>query len=190
MAQKEELIPDKTFYLYDYSNVLVKRTKKIYSPYNVKTLWRTPSEDYFSDPDFVEFKNGQYTVSKNLWSVRYKQQIEWLSLYNTTGGQLKEWVSSLHQNHLNGRFYKNDWIHQVHAEKIETWPKVETNTVIEKVEVQQIPLIIANNMNVKQLQELASAWAVELPENILDLWDVEKIKETIIKIMTESWNIK
>lgn len=182
---------DKTFYLYDYSNILVKRTKKIYSPYNVKTLWRTPSEDYFNDPDSVEFKDWQYTVSlAKLWRLRYDQQIEWLSFYNTRWGQLSKWDSALNQKHINGRWFKNDWIHKIEMEKIHIWPKPEINTVIEKIEVQQIPENIAKMMNVKQLEELAISWNVTLPENFKETWDAEKAKDIVIMTLSEAWHIK
>jgi hypothetical protein len=37
MSKENEEMKDITFYLYDYANELVKRVKKIYSPYNVIT---------------------------------------------------------------------------------------------------------------------------------------------------------
>jgi len=52
---KEQKFPDITYYLYDYSNNLAKKTKKIYSPYNYKRLGRVPSEDQYVNPDSVEF---------------------------------------------------------------------------------------------------------------------------------------
>ncbi len=184
-------IEQKTFYLYDYSNNLVLKSKKIYSPYNVKTLWRTPSEDYFNDPDFVEFRNWQYVADlKKLWPVRFNQQIEWLSFYNPVGWQLSKWEKHLNQMHLNGRFFKNDWIHVVHAEQIDVAPKAEVEIRTEVVEKQQIPSIVANNMNVLQLQELAWEWKVELAPNIMESWDAEKIKTAIIETLTLAWHIK
>lgn len=191
MAEKKDQLEEKTFYLYDYSNLLVKRSKKIYSPYNVITHWRVKSEDYYDKPDSVEFKNGQYTVNrKNLWNRLFNQQIEWLWFYNTTWGQLSKGDRTLWQWHINWRRYKNDWIHKVMAEEIKTWLEVEVKTEIKEVEIQQIPRIIAEWMNVKQLQELAAAWNIQLVENILDLWDVDKIQKSIIETMTQSWNIK
>lgn len=191
MAEKKDQIEEKTFYLYDYSNVLAKRSKKIYSPYNIITRGRTPSEDYYDKPDSVEFKKGQYTANRKLlWNRLFDQQVEWLGFYNTTWGQLSKGDRTLHQGHLNGRRYKNDWIHKVMAEVIKTGTEVEIKTEIKEVEVQQIPRIIAEGMNVKQLQELASAWNVQLPENILDLGDVDKIQKSIIETMTQAGNIK
>lgn len=193
MANDKDLpeVEEKTFYLYDYSNLLVTRAKKIYSPYNVKTLWRTPSEDYFNDPDSVEFKNGQYTARiDRLWPIKYKQQLEWLSFYNTTGWQLSKWRKDLHQGHLNGRWFKNDWIHKIHIQEINNTPKPEVETKTEIVEMQQIPAIVAGNMNVLQLRELAAEWKVELPEDILQWWDVDKIQSSIIETMTLAGHIK
>ena len=178
MAQtKTATVDKKTFYLYDYSNLLVTRAKKIYSPYNVKTLWRTPSEDYFNDPDSVEFKNGQYIADrKKLGDVRFEQQLEWLGFYNPAGWQLSKWKPELNQGHLNGRRFKNDWIHKVHIQEMNVTPKPKVETKTEIVEMQQIPAIVAKNMNVLQLQELAWEWKVELPENILETWDADKIQ--------------
>lgn len=190
MAQKKQ-IDSKTFYLYDYSNRLVKRAKKIYSPYNVKTLWRTPSEDYYSDPDSVEFKNWQYTAERTkLWDTRFEQQLEWLAFYNPQWWQLSKWNADLHQWHINWRRYKNDWIHIVKTEELKLEPKEKLTTKVERVEVQQIPKVIAENMNVLQLKELSAAWNIELPENIEEQWDVDAIKKKIIWVMTEWWHIK
>lgn len=191
MAKENQQVEEKTFYLYDYSNLLVTRAKKIYSPYNVKTLWRTPSEDYFNDPDSVEFKNWIYVAKrKNLWDVRFEQQLEWLSFYNPTGWQLAKGKAELNQWHLNGRRFKNDWIHKVHIQELNQTPKPKVETKTEIVEMQQIPAIVANNMNVLQLQELAGEWKVELPENILDWGDADKIKASIIETMTLAGHIK
>lgn len=192
MAQKEELeIEQKVFYLYDYSNNLVIKSKKIYSPYNIKTLWRTPSEDYFNDPDSVEFRNWQYVADlKTLWPVKFKQQIEWLSFYNPVWGQLSKWEKMLNQMHKNWRYFKNDWIHIVHLEEVNTTPKAEVEIRTEVIEKQVLPAIIANSMNVLQLQELAWEWKVELPANIMEIWDADKIKASIIDTMTLAWHIK
>lgn len=191
MAKENQQVDEKTFYLYDYSNLLVTRAKKIYSPYNVKTLWRTPSEDYFNDPDSVEFKNGVYVAKrKDLWDVRFEQQLEWLAFYNPAGWQLTKGRADLNQWHLNGRRFKNDWIHKVHIQELNKAPKPKVETITETVELQQIPAIVANNMNVLQLQELAGEWKVELPENILDGGDADKIKASIIETMTLAGHIK
>jgi len=182
---------EKTFYLYDYEGVLAKKTKKIYSPYSVKTLGRTPSEDYYAMPDFVEFEKWQHTVKlKELGKTKYDQHIEWLSFYNTTGGQLSKWDPTNNQWHINGRWYKNDWIHIVKEDKIEKKDETKVTTKIKTVEVQQIPATIAKNMNVDQLEELCIEWKVELPENIREWWDVDKIKSSILETMTQAWHIK
>ncbi len=184
----KEQLQEVTFYLYDYANSLAQRAKKIYSPYNVKTLGRTPSEDYHDRPDFVEFKKWQYTAKrKELWNIIFEQQVEWLGFYNPRWWMLEKWGQW--QKHLNGRKYRNDWIHKVATEKIQTWPKAEIKTVTETVEVQQIPEIIAKNMNVAQLQELATAWNVELPDNLLELWDVDVIKKKVLELLKESWKL-
>lgn len=181
MAQEKQR-KVKTFYLYNYSNELVRRTMKIYSPYNVKTLWRTPSEDYYANPDFVEFKDWQYTVDPSRLSPEiYDQQIEWLGLYNARWWQLSKWWEW--QKHLNWRFYKNNWINVVRAEEIKTWPVVKKEVVKEVVEVQQIPELVVQNMNVGQLKELATAWDIELPENMT--WDAWKIKDQILWLFKE-----
>ena len=185
---QEKQLQEVTFYLYDYSNNLVQRTKKIYSPYNVKTLGRTITEDDYIDPDFVEFKNWQYTAKrKELWNLLFEQQVEWLGFYNPRWGMLSKWWEW--QKYLNGRMYKNNWFHKVVTEKIQTWPKTQVKTVTERVEVQQIPEIIAKNMNVAQLQELAAAWNVELPDNLLELGDVDVIKKKVLDLLRESWKL-
>lgn len=179
----------KTFYLYDYSNNLSMKSKKIYSPYNVKTLWRTKSEDYFNDPDSVEFKNWQYIADRELlWDVRYEQQLEWLSFYNPVWWKLAKWKPELWQWHLNWRWIRNDWIHIVHMEEIKTWNETKIETVEKIVEKQQIPLIIAEWMDVQQLKWLAKAWNLEIQEDLL-VWDSGNMKNVILKIMKESWNI-
>ena len=187
MAQNK--INKKTFYLYDYSNKLATRAKKIYSPYNVKTYsTRNPLEDTFENPDFVEFKNWMYVAERErLWDEKFEQQVEWLGFYNPRWGILTKWNSN--QLHLNWQFKKNDWAHIVKTEKIHTWPEVQIKTVTEKVEIQQIPELIAKNMDVKQLQDLANTWEVILPDNILELWDSEVIKNKIISLLKENWNI-
>jgi hypothetical protein len=174
--------------LYDYANELVKRVKKIYSPYNVITHWRVKTEDYFDDPDSVEFKNWQYTLTKSLWKVRYEQQLEWLWFYNPIWWSLSKWDALLHQRHMNWRYFKNDWIHVVKMEKIATWPVIKTETITERVEVQQIPAIIAEWLNVLQLKSLATAWGIELQEDLLT-WDSDNYKKVIMKVMEESWHI-
>jgi len=180
---------EKVFYLYDYTNELVMKSKKIYSPYNVVSLWRTKSEDYYRDPDSVEFKNWQYVASlKKLWPVRYAQQIEWLWFYNTTWWNLSKWEPNLWQWHINGRFYRNDWIHIIHAEKVKVWPEIEVKTIEKIVEKQQIPRIIAEWMNILQLKTLATTWGIEIPEDSL-VWDSDNVKKVLVNVMTESWNI-
>jgi len=186
MAKKE-----KTFYLYDYAGVLATKTKKIFSPYSVKTLGRTPSEDYYALPDFVEFERGQHTVElAKLWEEKYNQHIEWLSFYNPIGWQLSKWDVNNNQWHLNGRWYKNDWIHIVKEEKIDTTKKKDVVVKTETIEIQQIPATIANNMNIDQLEELCIEWKIELPQNIREAGDVDKIKKTILETMTQAWHIK
>jgi len=192
VANKKELVEEVTFYLYDYSNLLVTRTKKIYSPYNVKTFSnRTASEDFYADPDSVTFKKWVYTAKlKELWKIKFNQQVEWLGLYNPTGWLLAKWDIPSHQWSKNGLRFKNDWIHKVHIQELNKIIKPEVETVTEIKEIQQIPLIVAKNMNVLQLKELAWEWNVELPENILEWSDVEKIQKAIIETMTLTWNIK
>lgn len=171
----------KTFYLYDYNETLSLNTKKIYSPFNVMTYWRDRNEDSFIDPDFVVFEKWEYTVKPT--DSFYEEKIEWLSFYNTEGGTLSAWLWSRNKN--NGRFYKNDWIHIVRSEKIES---ENVSIKVEKVEtiVQQIPVIIAQTMNITQLEDLAKAWGIEIPENIREAWDSEQVKEKIIQILKES----
>jgi len=41
-------------------------------------------------------------------------------------------------------------------------------------------------MNVAQLQELAAAWNVELPDNLLELGDVDTIKKKVLDLLRES----
>lgn len=181
----------KTFYLYDYSNNLFKRAKKIYSPYNVKTksvvVWDV--QYAYNNPDSVTFKDWQYTADrKELWDLIFEQQLEWLSFFNSRGWILSKWWTN--QKYLNWKKFKGDNIHKIESEKINTWPEAEVKTVTEKVEIQQIPEIVAQNMDVAQLKVLANTWEVELPENILDAWDAEVIKSKIISILKEAWNIK
>ncbi len=172
---------EKTFYLYDYNETLSLNTKKIYSPFNVMTYWRDRNEDSFIDPDFVVFEKWEYTLKPT--DSFYEEKLEWLSFYNTEGGTLSAWKESRSKN--NGRFYKNDGIHIVRSEKIES---ENMSIKIEKVEtiVQQIPVIIAQTMNITQLEDLAKAWGIEIPENIREAWDSEAVKEKIIQILKES----
>jgi len=172
---------EKTFYLYDYNETLSLNTKKIYSPFNVMTYWRDRNEDSFIDPDFVVFEKWEYTLKTT--DSFYEEKLEWLSFYNTEGGTLSAWLQSRNKN--NGRFYKNDWIHIVRSEKIES---ENVSIKVEKVEtiVQQIPVIIAQTMNITQLEDLAKAWGIEIPENIREAWDSEQVKEKIIQILKES----
>lgn len=177
-----------TFYLYDYSNKLVKKPKKIYSPYNIKTLWRVPSEDTYINPEYVEFIWWTYILDvEKVWVEKYEQQKEWLSLYTTRWWILSKWKGwSAYKNWLK---YRNDWIHVVKTEKSEEIKTNEVKKIIEKVNIQQIPLVIAETMSAPQLRQLAQKWEIELPEDILEKWSAADIKTIIIKLMTENWNI-
>lgn len=183
------MIRDKiAFYLYDYTNVLPKKNKKIYSPYNVKTLWRIASEDTFRDPDFVEFIKWVYILDVNkVWEKRYDEQLEWLNFYNTTWGLLRKWKWDA--EYLNWRKYRNDWIHIIKTEKIQTWPVTTIKKVIEKTNIQQIPLAVAEAMNIPQLKQLAASWNVILPEDLMEKGKATDITEIIIWLLKENGNI-
>lgn len=189
MSKQKDSVNRKTFYLYDYSNNLTIRAKKIYSPYCVKILWRTKSEDYYNDPDYVEFKNWQYIADREiLWDVRFEQQLEWLWFYNPVWWKLSKWSPDLWQWHLNWRWFRWDWIHKVEMEEIKIWEEVKTEIVEKIVNKQQIPSIIAEWMDILQLKKLAWMWGLEIQEDLLT-WDSSNMKKTIINIMKESWNI-
>ncbi len=188
MGKETQQYPDITFYLYDYANKLVKRAKKIYSPYNMITHWRVKSEDYYENPDYAEFRDWQYTVSfSKLWKIRYEQQIEWLWFYNPIWWQLSKWSPELNQMSKNWRYIRCDWIHIVKQEKIKKWPEIKTEIKTETVEVQQIPAIVADWLNLLQLKSLAVAWGVEIPTELT--WDSDAQKKSIMDIMIESWHI-
>ena len=106
MSKKD--FPDITYYLYDYSNALTKKPKKIYSPYNFKTLGRVPSEDFYRNPDSVEFIKWVYVLKQdNVWPKVYEEQKEWLWFYNMIGGQLTKW--KWEAEYINWRRYKIWW---------------------------------------------------------------------------------
>lgn len=52
--------PKVTFYLYDENDILVKRTKIIYSPFNEKSYGRSRDEDTYRDAEHVTFEGGVF----------------------------------------------------------------------------------------------------------------------------------
>jgi len=179
--------PNITFYLYDYSNTLAKKPKKIYSPYNFKTLWRVPSEDFFRNPDSAEFIRWVYVLDEDVvWPKRYEEQKEWLSFYNMIWGILTKW--KWEAEYINGRRYKNDWTHIVKTEKIPTANEPVIKEVETKVSIQQIPRVIAEGMNLPQLEKLAASWNINLPKDLRE-WTAWEAMTKIIEIMSEAGNI-
>ena len=180
--------PDITYYLYDYSNNLAKKPKKIYSPYNFKTLWRVPSEDFYRNPDSVEFIKWVYILKEsNLWEKIYDEQKEWLGFYNMQGGQLTKW--KWEAEYINWRRYKNDGIHIIKTVKVPTANEPIIQKITEKINIQQIPRIIAEGMNLPQLEKLALSWEIELPKDIRETGSAQDAMKKIIEIITEAGHI-
>ena len=73
-AKKETEIV--TFYLYSGEGTIYKKTKRIYSPFNVMTFNpRDPKFDVIRDPKYVTFINGIYETED-------EEEIMFLDLYN------------------------------------------------------------------------------------------------------------
>jgi len=179
---------DIMFYLYDYSDNLAKRPKKIYSPYSIKTLWRVKEEDTYNEPDFVEFSIWVYLLSvEKIWVAKYDEQKEWLSFYNKRWGILTKGKGK--SEYLNWKKYRNDWIHIVKIEAIENKAAPKIETITETVNIQQIPLAIVETMNVTQLKQLAQSWGIELPTDLMEKWNAWDIKKIIVTLMTSNGNI-
>ena len=186
----EKIIRQKiTFYLYDYTGKLARRPKKIYSPYNVKTLGRIPKEDRYNRPDYIEFYEWTYILDpENLSNDRYDEQFEWINFYNMRWWKLSKWKRDA--RFLNWRKYRNDWIHIIRMEKPIEETKTKTKTITEVVNKQQIPLVVLETMNLPQIKQLAEQWKIELPVGIMEKGDAKQISEIIIELMRSNWNIQ
>lgn len=163
MAKNNEIVESlkTTFYIYDEEGKLYKKEKKIWSPFNVATFNpRDPKFDVYNDPRVITFIDWVYETDN-------KEDIEFLSVYNTW------WMLS------NWKKWKWDWIQRVLKEKIQE--KTKTQTVTEKIEVPQIPMVVAETLTVSQLKDLCLSWDITLPNTCT--------KTDIIKLLLESWNL-
>jgi hypothetical protein len=173
MAWKKEGVVDAekstkkkvTYYLYDLNDNLVKRSKIIYSPFNIKTYGRSKDEDGYRDPRIVTFTGWVYETSD-------EEDMEFLDSWDMWA-RLSNWKD-----------FKWDSIHRIKKEK--PHQKAEIETVTETVKIQTIPRVVAETMTIDQLKQLASEWKIkiELPEDFK--WEV---KDYIIGLFKESEHI-
>lgn len=153
------------FYLYSDEWTIHKKTKKIYSPFNVMTFNpRDPKFDIVKDPKYVVFINGVYETDD-------EEEISFLDLYNHTGGILE-----IKQNWETIKKFFKWWVNIVKREApIET----RKERIVEKeVEVQKLPRVVVEMFTIEQLQELCKSWQVLTTDAVK--------KEDYIKLLEES----
>lgn len=153
------------FYLYNDEWTIHRKTKKIYSPYNIMTFNpRDPKFDVLKDPKYVTFINGIYETEN-------EEEISFLDLYNHTGG-----IIEIKQNgEIVRKFFK--W--GVNTVKREAPIETRKERVVEKeVEVEKLPRVVVEMFTIEQLQELCKSWKV-ITTNAVK-------KEDYIKLLEES----
>lgn len=161
---KEEVLKT-CFYLYNDEWTISTKIKRISSPHNTLTLWRTKQDDTYRDISYVTFQGGVYETDN-------EKEIEWLSLYNNVGGTIELKVDG----EIIKKKFKGDGTHQV---KLDAPIEKRREVVIEKqVEVQQLPRVVVETMTIEQLQQLCSSWSVPATGAIK--------KEDYIKLLEES----
>jgi len=143
---------------------LIETPIKIYSPYNIKTQWRSIEEDKFVNPDYIEFKDWVYIADENkLWPLKFKQHCEVLGLYNVRGWFLNNWNEKNKDRNWQV-FFNSDAVLRIKEEKIKE-KNVEVKTEIEVKEVQVMPRMIVETMTVPQLKEILKSWCYKIKNN-------------------------
>jgi len=173
---------DITFYLCDSNGKLKKNDVKLYSPFNVKTKgYESDTFDYV-EPDFVLFEKWVYKLSSDLTSEKYDQFKEFLELYNNRWGKLTKGVGK--SAIVNWKTVKGNGFQKVMTDYVDT-EKAKETIVIEKVQIQTIPRVVAEWMDFAQLESLAKAWWVEIPTDIRESGKTNEIKENFLTILSE-----
>jgi len=165
MAPKLKEAGVTTFYLYSDEWTIHKKTKRIYSPFNVMTFNpRDPKFDIVKDPKYIDFINWVYETND-------EDEISFLDLYNHTGGILE--IKSGRE--IVKKFFK--W--GVNVVKREAPIETRKERVVEKeVEVQKLPRVVVDTFTIEQLQELCKSWQVITTGAVT--------KEDYIKFLNES----
>ena len=157
----------KTFYLYTEEWVLEKRSKRIYSPFNVPVMsWPPKFEMTYNEPKSIVFINWIYETED-------AEELIWLSLYNNIW-----WKITVDWKDKN---YKWDGTHQVKMEKIQS--EIKEINIETKVEVSKIPRVFATSLTIEQLKSLCKDWWVTINETT-------STKDDFIKLLDESGNIE
>lgn len=154
-----------TFYLYDEEGRVHTKNKRIFSPYNTLTLWRTKQDDTYRNPKYVTFEWGVYETDD-------EEEIKFLDLYNNIWWTLEikiDWE-------IIKKHFIWDKIHQV---KRDVPSEKKKEVIIDReVEVQQIPKIVVESFTIEQLQTLCASWSINTTDCVK--------KEDYIKLLEES----